>query len=256
MKRAMETMSSYKFVLVGIFIRLLRNVTANSTGKWVAGHLDSFTGGLSQVGFRVSLAFSVNSRFEEIKKNLSEVNDQIIGDHLAKEINSYFGEWEAVVFAESSTINTYLLPQRRYDTDILLKNPDKCLTDGNFDKLSDIAQSDIASACRCILFGEATAAAFHILRGTEEVLRQYYKHHIRSRRMSNPMWGPMITALKAKSRLPPPSALLDTLDLIRESYRNPTQHPEKLYSIDEAQDLFGLCITVINQISDELPNMA
>lgn len=50
----------------------------------------------------------------------------------------------------------------------------------------------------------------------------------------------------------PQKELLDNLDNIRVSFRNPTQHPEKRYDIDEAQDLFNLCIEVVNRMAKDL----
>jgi len=41
----------------------------------------------------------------------------------------------------------------------------------------------------------------------------------------------------------------DHLDHIRRSFRNPTQHPDKIYDIQEAQDLFGLCVDAVNRMS-------
>ena len=67
------------------------------------------------------------------------------------------------------------------------------------------------------------------------------------------MWGPMISALRPKSRNKPPANILDTLDLVRVTYRNPTQHPETRYDVESAQDLMGLCISVISDMADELP---
>ncbi len=36
--------------------------------------------------------------------------------------------------------------------------------------------------------------------------------------------------------------------MIRKNYRNPTQHPEKFYTTDEAQDLLNSSIVAINSI--------
>ncbi|MBI5022232.1 MAG: hypothetical protein HZB59_12415 [Ignavibacteriales bacterium] len=49
------------------------------------------------------------------------------------------------------------------------------------------------------------------------------------------------------------SSLLSNLDDIRITFRNPTQHPEKVYDIDEVQDLLGRCIDVVSRIARELP---
>ena len=48
----------------------------------------------------------------------------------------------------------------------------------------------------------------------------------------------MTTELKKIKKNKPNKVILSSLDLVRESYRNPTQHPEAFYTIDEAQNLF------------------
>jgi hypothetical protein len=58
----------------------------------------------------------------------------------------------------------------------------------------------------------------------------------------------MLKQLREKKRVKPPDALLDTLDRIRVNFRNPTSHPEKIYDLDEVQDLFGLCVDALNRI--------
>jgi len=65
------------------------------------------------------------------------------------------------------------------------------------------------------------------------------------------MWGNMIIGLnKRRDRK---VGLLKRLEYIKDSFRNPTSHPEATYNIEGAQDLLGLCIDVINSMGDELP---
>ena len=87
---------------------------------------------------------------------------------------------------------------------------------------------------------------------TESVLKTYYFHHRRQKRLLKPMWANMIEQLKAKTKNRPRTELLSSLEIIRTAYRNPTQHPEALYEIDGAQDLLGVCIDVIGKMTDEL----
>lgn len=129
----------------------------------------------------------------------------------------------------------------------------KLLKKGVFEKLTKIAKNDFRSSCRCLLFGEATAAAFHVLRATEEVLRLYYFSHKKSKRLKKPMWGPMTLELRNKKKNKPPDVTLASLDLVREKYRNPTQHPDAAYDVESAQDLLGVCIDLINKMAEELP---
>jgi hypothetical protein len=66
------------------------------------------------------------------------------------------------------------------------------------------------------------------------------------------MWGPMSAQLRALTSNKPSETILNTLDLVRVSYRNPTQHPEAKYDIESAQDLLGVCIDLINKMASEL----
>lgn len=91
--------------------------------------------------------------------------------HIVDQIIQVFFDLEKVCYAEAMTKKIYVLPSRGFNSDFLLNEPSKLFRDGAYDKLEEIAKSDISSACRCILFGEATASAFHILRATESVLK-------------------------------------------------------------------------------------
>jgi hypothetical protein len=59
-------------------------------------------------------------------------------------------------------------------------------------------------------------------------------------------------AAKATGKRPPP-LILQNLDHIRVNFRNPTQHPDKIYDIQEVQDLFGLCVDAANRM---MPHIA
>ena len=64
-------------------------------------------------------------------------------------------------------------------------------------------------------------------------------------------WGNIIINLKSIP-VPPPSEILDQLDAIRVNYRNPTAHPELIYTTDDVQDLLSECIAVVNRVVNHL----
>lgn len=244
---------AYAYIQIGLAIRLLRNVSSSYQANIPRETLDRLTSQLQQAGFEVSLAAMQSATFGEMEKALNALkSDELLSNELAQKLVEQAEIFENVVFAEAITKRIYVLPSRRFNTEYLLTSPRSLLKDGAFDKLEEIAKTDFASSCRCILFGEATAAAFHILRATESVLKSYYHHHRRQNRLPKPMWGPMLDQLKAKTKNKPPASLLASLDLIRTAYRNPTQHPEAIYEINSAQDLFGVCLDVIGKMSEEL----
>ena len=117
-----------------------------------------------------------------------------------------------------------------------------------FDSLPDKIQYDFKESGKCIAFECPTASAFHVLRGLEGLLRILLNNLSPQIDTSQMNWGPVITELK-NLNISDLSILLDNLDRIRANYRNPTNHPEKIYNIEEVQDLFNLCEGVVNDIT-------
>ncbi|MDO9359269.1 MAG: hypothetical protein Q7T70_09785 [Polaromonas sp.] len=249
----MHAQHAYRYILIGLNLRILRNIAAHNDADFVLTSHDSLKRDLEASGFIVSLAGMSGSFYKSMISQIQALSrTDKLNPALAAAVVEQAGNLETVVYAEAMTKNIYVLPQRRFHADYLLSDPKRLLKDGSFQKLSEIAQSDLASAGRCILFGEGTAAAFHILRATESVLKSYYFLHRKQNRLKNPMWAAMLEQLKGKTKNRPGATLLASLDLIRSAYRNPTQHPELTYEIDAAQDLFGVCLDVIGKMAIEL----
>jgi hypothetical protein len=62
----------------------------------------------------------------------------------------------------------------------------------------------------------------------------------------------MVQHLKNRRALRGDESLINNLDDIRLHFRNPTQHPEKVYDIEEVQDLWGRCVDAINRMAKHL----
>lgn len=154
--------------------------------------------------------------------------------------------------AELQGFDAYVVTPKSLDTNKLLSDVPALFAPDVFDVLPDLARYDFKEAARCIAFELPTAAAFHTLRGTEGVLRAYYRAFVRTKRISPLMWGPVVADLRKRAATRGQSTLLNNLDNIRVSFRNPTQHPELVYSISEAQDLWSLCVEVINRMTKYL----
>ncbi|MCK5236412.1 MAG: hypothetical protein KAR06_05430 [Deltaproteobacteria bacterium] len=243
----------YNYILIGLNLRILRHATSTRLKEGIEGNVSQLLSALERCGFDVSLAFTKNKNFCKMQDDISALKkNSSLGKEIVRNVNEEFEALENIVFAESETKKVYVIPSRRFNTEFLLNNPEKLLKDGLFDKLSEVAQHDLSSSCRCLLFGEATASAFHILRATEAVLKSYYYKHKKQKRLKEPMWGSMVQQLRAKKTNCLPETTLNSLDSIREGYRNPTQHPEAVYDIDKAQDLFGVCLDAIGKMAETL----
>lgn len=186
------------------------------------------------------------------RENFTDGELDVIGDEAGAEIARLATQLRTTLNAESMGLFAHVITDKRYAADTLLYNPWSLLSPDVYGRIDDIAIRDIEEAAKCIAFERPTAAAFHLLRATESTLKKLYCATV-TRNRSALMWGPMITSLRAR-RNPPDIAMLDHLDAIRRNFRNPTQHPEKVYDLTEAQDLFGVCIDVINRMSSLMPD--
>jgi hypothetical protein len=150
--------------------------------------------------------------------------------------------------AELSGIEALVVSPKRLDIKKLLGDVGSLFAPGVFGALTPIARFDIEEAARCIAFERSTAAAFHLLRSTEAVLRDFYCHFVKRDRCDPLLRYPMLQGLQKHRRAKSHDPLLRNLDNIRLSFRNPTQHPDKIYDIQEAQDLWGLCVDLLNRM--------
>jgi HEPN domain len=110
-------------------------------------------------------------------------------------------------------------------------------------------QYDIVQAGRCLVFEVPTAAAFHIFRAAESVMRRYYVAVVGSV-PETANWGAYLKSLEDHGGADP--KILHSLREIKDLYRNPTMHPEKKYSPDEALSLVGLAENLISSMVREI----
>ncbi|WP_158373071.1 hypothetical protein [Cellulosimicrobium cellulans] len=167
----------------------------------------------------------------------------------ADELTQVASTGRETLLAEAAGKFAYVASDKRYTVEMLADSIDKIFNPETFAGLPALAQFDFRQAGRGLAFETPTAAAFHLLRGTEAVLRDFYTKIVKSKRIAEPrMWGPMVADMRAR-RNPPPELLLTTLDNLRRHFRNPTQHPEKVYDMDEAQDLLALVVDAVGQMA-------
>lgn len=245
----MDTKSSYGFILIGLAIRLLRNVKPGYPKSHITIHLTMLEKKLEDNNFAVSLA-AIN-KSKEVAEKIFSTTGEIIENPLARDFTDAIASLENTIFAEAKTKTIFVIEPRRYSSEYLLREPEKFFRDNEFDKLSELAKFNFRSACNCLLFAQSTAVAFHLFRATEEVLRQYHNLHKKPGRQKQLTWEIMTEELKKKRTKRPSDNLLYALDNIRESYKNPCLQADAIYDLNDAQNLFGLCVDVISQMSAE-----
>jgi hypothetical protein len=135
--------------------------------------MEYFLDNLSQLGFTVTLraANELIALKDELSK--SDKGAKITEDQVQKLNRIMRGLWPTLN-AESRGMVAYIVSERRYPIEGLTEDISRLFGKGVFDGLPDIARQDFSEAGKCLAFERPTAAAFHMLRAVESVLRHYY----------------------------------------------------------------------------------
>jgi hypothetical protein len=215
----------------------------------VVSIIDQFLSKLEELGLTVTLRAA--EKLRALRKELASLPaGATLGESNTSRISVIMRELWPTLEAESGGTVAYIISERRFPIEKLIANVGGLFAKDAFQGIPMFAQQDFSEAGKCLAFERATSAAFHMLRGTESLLRHYYCKKVRNKRAPL-MWGPIVDSMrKYPRRFPLP--LINQLDHIRISFRNPTAHPEKVFDIDEAQDLFAICIDVSNRMTKEL----
>ncbi len=253
----MRQVSIYSYYAFGYNYRLLRYLPIDIPVHGEDGlkqKLDHFFEKLDELNLEVTK--KVAADLYTLHKELDDIpGDVNVSSELSVKVISAMKNLDSTLDGELSLRVAYILLPKRFDLSNLLDKQGLLFGKNVPSHLSLQTKQDVALGFRCIAFEQSTAAAFHLLRATEEMIRQLYVKVVRSNRMKNPMWYGMVDALRKRRKNKPKAELLDHLDTIRKNYRNPTQHPDKFYDIDEVQDLASMCISALNMIVSEIKKL-
>ena len=198
---------------------------------------------LEHFGFRVTATI-----LDDLLAFWKDVRDRkegtVLTDADTKRVRKIRGELESVAQAEGKTVNIFVMENRHVDSSRLLGSAKGLIKKNVHEAISEGAIYDIQEAAKCLAFDRWTAAAFHILRATEGVLRQYYKGIVRRKRITDLTMGGILRDFKKHSKKPD-ERILTHLQNIKDNYRNPTNHPELRYDMESAEAVFELCLNSI-----------
>lgn len=246
----MQSVTLYRYWQFGTGFRYLQDAKEGYSihgPNVVIGNIEALLRKLEELNLRVTIRAAVDLR--SLLKDLKATpGDSKLDVTQARKLSSTIRALRQTLEAELKGVNAYVVSPKRIDVERLVSDPASLFAPDVFTSLSELARFDISEAAKCIAFERPTAAAFHLMRATEEALRNYYCHFVRRDRLSVMTWGPMVQALQKHRHAKKHEVLNKNLDNIRTSFRNPTQHPDKIYDIHEVQDLWGLCVEVINRM--------
>jgi hypothetical protein len=248
----MEQKSVSSYVMLGATEKYLEDIQKDHPVHGEGHFLDNlsrFIDLLDELDFPVTTGAIKYVRLDTIKDDLKATDDDAkLSAERVKNIRREMRHIRVALISESQQKLAFIVTPKRIEVDRLLDDPGSLMAPGIWDELEDLVRYDLSEAAKCIAFERPTAAAFHLMRATEGALRGMYCTVVKRKRVDPLLWSPMIEQLRGRSK-PPPRPLLDQLDNIRHNFRNPTQHPDAVYDIQEAQDLWSLAIDAITRMT-------
>ena len=255
----MEKSLLYEYFWFGTCVRYLQDAEESyevGGTNAVIFNLNRFLELLPRIGLTVTARTDAVAKLTDFANELSKIEidrNVKLSAEQANTLRMLMTRARDTLEAELIEQSVFLVTPKRVDVKKLLENVSDLFPPNVYSLVPEIAQYDFSEAGRCIAFERPTAAAFHMLRGTEAMLRHFYSALIRRKRVDPLLWGPMVSDLRKRSRTKKYATLYNNLDNIRTSYRNPTQHPDAIYDIHEVQDLWGLCTEVVSRMTRILP---
>jgi hypothetical protein len=162
-------------------------------------------------------------------------------------------QFETLLAAELSVADLYAITKKRgFDTTALAERGAEIFPADLITKVTE-ATYDAAQAGRCLAFELPNAAAFHLYRILELVLRRYYDKVTNNKaRPEKRNIGAYIDAMKGAGFKD--QKVFSALAGLKNFHRNPVMHPdEALETIDDAIALFGAINSVIIYMLKALP---
>lgn len=245
----MERKSILEYFFFGTCVRYLQDAIVGHELIMIVRNIDNCLNWLNSLGLHVTQNASRDlvSFRDELHKITKK--DTGLSPEQSQDLSRICSQLRITLEAELVSHEAFIVTPKRFDTNKLLYDIGSLMTPNVFSALPEITRYDLMEAGKCIAFELPTAAAFHLLRGTEAELRLFYCTLILRSQVSPLLWGEMTKDLRNRQKTKKHTTLYNNLDNIRLSYRNPTQHPDAIYDIHEVQDLCPLCFEAISRMA-------
>lgn len=165
-----------------------------------------------------------------------------------------YREFEAVLKAELGQLGIFLVSDKNaMNTLTLVEQGEMSFPDALKEKVPS-AIGDVRDAMKCIALELPTAAAFHLHRANETVLKAYWSEVANGEALPQKATRGKIVEIMEKKKYGDEPIRSSLRDLVR-LHRNPTIHPdESLASVEEAINLYGAIRSIIGFMLLKLPN--
>jgi hypothetical protein len=174
-------------------------------------------------------------------------------------IRTLLEKFEHALAAELNRAPSYIAEKCGiYSTPDLIERASATFSANHQKLIAPVALEEFDTAGRAIAFGLGTAAAVHLLRAIEIVLRQYFEAFVSGSsgkgERSYAIYLKKLSLLSEDEAVAnkPDRRILQMLAQIKDQYRNPLLTPDSSVSLEQAVSLFGLASAIISMMADGL----
>jgi hypothetical protein len=178
--------------------------------------------------------------------------DGVVVGGLGEELADYAKRFQTIFQAECHGLDLfYVPPVMAYSSTVLIENGVMLIPESFHQYLSDGIKEDLRSCGKCISFELGTAAAFHMARAAEGLMRSYHVQIIGPlpANYQQQTFGSLIQAFKDNT---PGSAMVGFLTHVKDHYRNPISHPELTVGVEDSHKMIGAYIAVMIDMLGEM----
>ncbi|KAA0224694.1 hypothetical protein EDS67_22770 [candidate division KSB1 bacterium] len=279
-----------KLVELGTLISNLRAIEADVSVKKARGQLDSVFDLLGLFGLQRTInkidgiAQDIRNQFIDIEstngngKEETDTSNYAIGMGLANDFEAFANQVESELKRECEDREELriFIPEMKLHELKRLINTEKVVSEefveGAFNWLPKVVKHDFKDAACCLSYGVSTGAASLMLRATEASLRHFYRCYLKTEPFNKSHWQNLKNNSDRQDQLLPETLnwykmtkgldgvflnehdpdLYHELEILREHYRNPTQHAARRFDKREAEMLWKNCCSAVNRIHNRI----
>ena len=251
-----------EYFLLGKWLWFLRDISTNKTKSQLVEWVNFVYSYCDRSWFFVSKSI-MEKFFLPILQEIENIDDNSFLDvSIVQKIKTAMEKSDDVLDSESDSKFIYELYSPVAEVKKLVSEPEKFID--MFDKLDDIAKNDWKEWCKSLVYLLPTATVFYLMRIIEWLTYRYCKLfgiiQIINKSTWYVEWMWIIQRLKEKyenKKIRKNKHLYSVervaeLITIKDFFRNPTSHPSKTYTQEDASELFNRSISVINWLLKKL----
>src|ERR1700722_5290874 len=203
----MKEISIYDYYAFGYNYYIWKNHCADKKVSEVLANLNEYVEKITSLELQVT-GLVIDPIIDEISELEKLKGEETISAAKANKIEQILQDADKTLDAELQLKKVLSVTPKRFKIEMLLESPGQLLAENSWDQLTEIAAVDFSQATRCVAMSLSTAAAFHLMRCVEEMVKALYFDFVKQKRMINPTWGPMIDQLRNRNKPKPSLELL------------------------------------------------